>query len=216
MKFLLVSFAIASITTARLDVVEVERMTRSLVDGLRHRKRRFGDGRSLCEGRARQQPCAGRDGGDRESGATKRLGTLLARLALMRSARRSSSGASAEIRTLTVVDHDVELLGIDELEQDLRALLGAVDLDAVELLDDVAVLEPDRSKRLPGLMAFTCTPTIWPFSYFGRMRAWENSLPDCGCFRLALAEWDRWEGRLRESSSRWSAQHRAGPHGAAR
>ena len=33
---------------------------------------------------------------------------------------------------------------------------------------------PIVSKRLPGLIAFTCTPTIWPFSYFGRMRAWEN------------------------------------------
>ena len=33
---------------------------------------------------------------------------------------------------------------------------------------------PACSNRLPGLIALTCTPTICPPSYFGRIRAWEN------------------------------------------
>src|SRR5262245_8418590 len=63
--------------------------------------------------------------------------------------RKGASGTGSRLRQVDVqrlravraVDLHREAVGLRELEQDLRALLGAVDADPVELRDHVAVLE---------------------------------------------------------------------------
>ena len=56
---------------------------------------------------------------------------------------------------------------------------------------------PICSKRLPDWIAFSCTPTIFPSSYFGRIRAWEKSAAG-----LLATDWTSSRDTPKRSSAR--------------
>src|SRR5678815_1184 len=152
MKFLFVSFAIASITTASSTLLKSSAY-RSESTGTMPVAASPASSAGACAsaGAASSHPHSKAAAIDPDRRST--LPLLPARAALM---RRSTQCVSVRrrvaevLRALALVDHDVEALGVDELEQDLGALLGAVDLDPVELLDHAAVLDPDRLEQASG------------------------------------------------------------------
>src|SRR5262245_18784117 len=132
MKFLCVIFAIVSITTLSSTLLKSSCTSPSGVRG------RPGSGRG---------PWAWAGAAERPT--TSRTATRPMRRSTLWILRwwcpGTGSGREVDVhrrRAPGAIDLQGEALATRELQQDLRTLLGAVDADAVELRDHVAVLEP--------------------------------------------------------------------------
>src|SRR5262249_23900663 len=132
MKLRPVIFAIVSITTLSSTLLKSSCTSPSGVAG------RPGSGPAWPSAAPAQRPAASR--------AAARPVRRITR-GILRGAGAPGTGSRLgqvhvqRLRAARAVDLHREAVGLRELQQDLRALLGAVDADPVELRDHVAVLE---------------------------------------------------------------------------